>query len=321
MRYLRGEAVLAGLALVVGPAGDAIGAGELLGGPPVQCGPGQQWDPRLGRCVIIIEGPGDPGRPEPGPGDPPGDGGGAVPPGDVSCIETVKGQEVPCELPGGWHWVQGWNAYARLADPQPPTSDPVWEGNTDGAIYDRGTWLGDPSLDPGLGNQVWSPAPPWEDVPNPLELAYRAVAEMNLKAVNIGIVPEDDPGRIGLLGLPTWMWAETPSESTIGPITRSASAGGYTVTATGRVSQITWDMGDGSQVVCTGPGTPYADHFLDSDSPDCGHRYQDQGTYQVTATSAWVIDWSGMGQSGQITFDLMDDTTIRIGEAQVLIQP
>ena len=30
--------------------------------PPVECGPGQTYNPRLGRCVIFIEVPGGPGR-------------------------------------------------------------------------------------------------------------------------------------------------------------------------------------------------------------------------------------------------------------------
>ncbi|WP_162802901.1 hypothetical protein [Ornithinimicrobium avium] len=253
--------------------------------------------------------------------DPPEEGGGGgVPPGEIACTETIKDQEVPCELPGGWHWVQGWNAYARLADPQPPRSDPVWEGNAEGAIYDRGIWLGDPSLDPSLEDQVWSAGPPWEDLPNPLVLAYQAVAAMNLKAVSIGIVPEDGPGRIGLLGLPTWMWAETPSADTVGPITRSASAGGYTVTATGRVEQIVWDMGDGTSVVCATPGTPYEDRFGAMDSPDCGHRYTEQGHYPISATSYWVISWAGLDQSGTIEMELIQDGQIVMGEAQVLSQ-
>ena len=291
-----------------------------LGGtvPPVECGPGQTFNPRLGRCVIVIEGPGRPGGPV-DPGDP--GGGGEGPPVDVPCTETVSGEVVPCELAGGWRWVQGWNAYAKLADPQPPKSDPAWEGNTEGAIYVRGNWLGDPSLEPGFVNMAWSMNPPWEDVPNPLDLAYQAIAEMNLQAIGIGIVPEDGPDRIGLVGLPTWMWVDDPAENTFGPVSRTASAGGYSVTATGVVEKVAWDMGDGSLVTCTGPGTPYADDFGDQASPDCGHRYGDPWTYQVSATSFWVITWSGMGQSGQIPMGLVESTTIRLGEAQAIIQP
>ncbi|MGO0577712.1 hypothetical protein [Ornithinimicrobium panacihumi] len=106
----------------------------------------------------------------------------------------------------------------------------------------------------------------------------------------------------------------------MGPITQSASAGGYTVTATGRVERFVWDMGDGTTVVCTTPGTPYEDRFGDMDSPDCGHRYTEQGHHPVSATSYWVITWAGMGQSGTIEMDLVRDGQIVMGEAQVLSQ-
>ena len=48
---------------------------------------------------------------------------------------------------------------------------------------------------------------------------------------------------------------------------------------------------------------------------------QPDGAYQVTATSHWVVEWTGGGQSGTIEFDLTTDPLpIRIGEAQVLTQ-
>jgi hypothetical protein len=48
---------------------------------------------------------------------------------------------------------------------------------------------------------------------------------------------------------------------------------------------------------------------------------QPGGAYQVTATSHWVVEWTGGGQSGTIEFDLTTDPLpISIGEAQVLTQ-
>ena len=55
---------------------------------------------------------------------------------------------------------------------------------------------------------------------------------MRLKAITIGIVPEPRPHRIGVIGLPTWMWAEKPGDHNWDPITRTASARGSTVRAT-----------------------------------------------------------------------------------------
>jgi len=305
------------LATVVGVS--MLGVAPATAAPPVQCGPGSIWKPVVGRCVIVVTPPGDPDNPgDPGKPAPPGGGGGASSPTNPRCTDSVDSTEVPCEAEGGWHWVQGWNAYARPADPQPEKSNALWEGNTDGAIYEIGTTVGWPNLGVGLSLPRWSATPPWVDVPDPRLLAQQAIEQMNLQAITIGIVPDDGPGSMGLVGLPTWMWAQTPGDTTMGPITRSASTAGYTVTATGRVDKVAWDMGDGATVTCAGPGKPYEDVYMDSDSPVCGHRYEDQGEHPVTATSYWAIDWSGMGQSGTISLQLQESTTIRIGEAQVL---
>ena len=85
-------------------------------------------------------------------------------------------------------------------------------------------------------------------------------------------------------------------------------------------------MGDGTEVVCDTAGTPYKPEFGRKDSPDCGHTYkkssagQTDDAYTVTATSSWVITWSGAGQTGTIRLDgLNRSTQIRIGEAQVLV--
>lgn len=153
-----------------------------------------------------------------------------------------------------------------------------------------------------------------------------AVDSMNLAAIDIGIVPEPRPGYVGIVGMPVWMWAANPSPNTVGPITASASAGGITVTATARVDTITWSMGDGSTVVCQGAGTPYDESYGDAQSPDCGHVYtvtsagEPGGKFTVAATSDWVIDWAGAGQTGTIRMDeLQRSVQIAVGEAQVLV--
>lgn len=161
-------------------------------------------------------------------------------------------------------------------------------------------------------------------LPSPAELAQEALTLMDLQPIAIGSAP--GAGKLGFVGLPVWLWAENPSANTYGPITRSASAGPITVTATARVQSIDWSMGDGNGVTCTTPGTPYADHWGIKDSPDCGYRYEqtsaDQpgNSYTVTATSHWVVNWAGAGQSGIIQVDQVADSQFSIGEIQVLNQ-
>jgi len=147
---------------------------------------------------------------------------------------------------------------------------------------------------------------------------------MDLRAIDIGIVPEPGPTSVGLVGLPVWMWTEQTA-NTWGPLTRTATAGGISITAAATVQRVDWDMGDGTTVTCTTPGTPYEDHHGDQMSPDCGYKYTQTSVglpgnaYNITATSHWNVEWSGGGASGQITVELTAETQIRVGELQVLV--
>ena len=147
---------------------------------------------------------------------------------------------------------------------------------------------------------------------------------MALKAPGIGMAPPPNSAN-GLVGLPVWMWVERTAEST-GPVGASASAGGVTVTAEARVSQVVWNMGDGHVVTC-GLGTPYL-QGTEAASPDCGHVYAQAssrhvpggGPWPITATSTWTISWSGGGQSGTETLELSSSAELFVGELHVLNQ-
>jgi len=175
---------------------------------------------------------------------------------------------------------------------------------------------------------IWQAAPPpaAANAPTPGEVAQLAVERMGLHAIDIGIAPEPGPDSVGLVGMPVWMWVAHRGPHTFGPVTATASAGGVTVTATARVEQVIWDMGDGTEDVCTTAGTPYRPGFGLMDSPDCGHRYQRTSAgqpgdrYTVTARSDWVVVWEGAGQRGTIRLaDLESSVQIAVGEAQVLV--
>ncbi|MFJ5804079.1 ATP/GTP-binding protein [Streptomyces decoyicus] len=152
-------------------------------------------------------------------------------------------------------------------------------------------------------------------------MAQEAVDKMKLTGPDIGIVPK--PGGKGLVGLPVWMWTDKTAEA-YGPNKASATAGAVTVTATAKVSQIVWDMGDGHKVTCTTAGTPYKSSYGKKSSPDCGYRYshsskdQEGQKYPVTATSTWTIDWNGGGQTGQLTETRQSQTQVSIGQLKVL---
>ncbi|MFD0327079.1 ATP/GTP-binding protein [Streptacidiphilus monticola] len=166
-----------------------------------------------------------------------------------------------------------------------------------------------------------TPPPGYGGAVSIAKLAQQAVSKMTLNGPDIGIAPK--PGGKGLVGLPVWLW-DNVSPTTYGPNTASASASGVTVTATGQVSQIAWDMGDGTTVTCDDAGVAYQPSF-GARMPACGHVYtrtsahQPGGAYPITATSTWVVNWQATtGQSGQISVTRQSRTSAVIGELQVL---
>ena len=289
----------------------------------------QVTDPATGQCKISVEVPGGGGGS--GSDEPAGDAGPKDSGSGNPCYwdpakQGVPGKAGPVACTSGYGtWSSSYNCYIQQADPPPPADDPAWRGHdpSDGAVYN----CYQPQT--GLLIQIWSPTPPpgAEAGPSPREVAQMAVEQMNLSAIDIGITPKPGPDSVGLVGMPVWLWAKSPNTRTYGPATASASAGGITVTATARVHEIAWDMGDGTTVECRTAGTPYEASFGKKASPDCGHVYrlssarEPGGKYTVTATSAWVITWEGAGQTGTIRLNgLSRSVEIAVGEAQVLVR-
>ena len=96
-------------------------------GAPVTCGPDSRWDGR--KCAIVVKSPGqassDTGSKTPL-------GAGAAAPRTCSFGELA----MPCHDPEWGWWSDSKNCYVKLSVPQPPSGAPVWDGHTDGAIYD-----------------------------------------------------------------------------------------------------------------------------------------------------------------------------------------
>lgn len=224
----------------------------------------------------------------------------------------MRGNDVvPCKTDQGT-WYSPEQCYITPVNPPPSFSDPNWQGHTSGRLYYcrlSGRAVGAPYI-------IWfaDTVPP----PDPESLARRAVAQMQLKPITIGIVPNDDPDSVGLVGMPIWLWAENPGSQTIGPISQSVSEGGFTVTATAHVDRIRWAMGDGGVKTCNGPGTPYKLKYGITESPTCGYRFDKQGEFTVTARSDWVVNWRGIGESGTFRVYLTQNTQVVIGELNVV---
>jgi hypothetical protein len=110
----------------------------------------------------------------------------------------------------------------------------------------------------------------------------------------------------------------------LGPISDSARQGNVTVSLTAKVVHVTWNLGDGTTITCTGAGTPYQDSFGAAPSPTCGHMYRRPstdlpgGAYPVSATAVWQVDWTGGGAAGSIPFEITSTGRVRISEVQAL---
>ncbi|GAA3094775.1 ATP/GTP-binding protein [Kribbella aluminosa] len=171
----------------------------------------------------------------------------------VKSVCNFHGSAQACTSKLG-NWSNSQQCYLHSVDPQPPFTDPVWKGRTDGKVwacvreqgYDLGKHL--------VTRWVWIPGKPDTVVVDPVTLAYQAIADMRLAPPLIKTAPSAE--QIGLVNMPVWLWV-TKTENTWGPIVRSASVPGVSVTATAQVKAIDWSMGDGSKVRCEGPGTAY----------------------------------------------------------------
>ncbi|MGG8410359.1 ATP/GTP-binding protein [Streptomyces sp. 12297] len=239
-----------------------------------------------------------------------------------------RGGSKPPTKPGGGakNERDHWRCTRTLMDPQPPAGSPDWEGHKpgDGAVYRQECeWIDDKDEGYTVTNTVWAESAE-EVVVDPAVLAQQAVDSMLLTGPKIASPRADGTYTVGV---PMWLWV-TPSATTWGPNTASASAGGITVNATAKVSSISWRMGDGSSVTCSGPGTAYTAARGLSPSPDCGHLYRRPSSeqpgikYQGTATTTWTVDWAvvGGGQSGQLTETRQTAFAVSVGELQVVGQ-
>ncbi|WP_316784376.1 ATP/GTP-binding protein [Streptomyces sasae] len=214
-------------------------------------------------------------------------------------------------------------------EPQPPAGSAYRLGHAadeKGAIYIQTCTL---TREGGTGTMndqklVWIADGQKTPAVDPATVAQMAAAKMKLLGPQIA-----NPRAAGqyVVGMPMWMWLEqTPT--TYGPQTTSATAGGVTVTATAKVSSVSWAMGDGTQaVVCTGPGTKYTPSMGKAQSPDCGHVYtkasseEAGGKFHGTATATWTVDWQVAGDpaaTGQFTEQRQTAFTTAVREVQVL---
>ena len=173
------------------------------------------------------------------------------------------------------------------------------------------------------GNEVQNDAV-WIGPVDPADLAAQARKELPLPLPQVRTSPEADGDQ--LVGVPTWLWVE----GGWAPASATAAVPGVSVTVTAVPEAVTWEMGDGSTVVCSGPGTPYDESRPNSQqTTDCSHTFtrssagQPGDRYAVAATLAWRVSWTATGAAGGGALGMVTRTTrfnLRVAEAQALNQ-
>lgn len=153
-------------------------------------------------------------------------------------------------------------------------------------------------------------------------VVQRAIERLTLPEPVIRTSPDEDLAQV--VHVPTWMWVE---RSRWRPVTASAAVDGVRVTATARPRRAVWSMGDGGQVVCRGPGTPYSAAYASTaSSPDCGYTYRlasmtaPRQVYKVTVSVSWDVEWRGGGRSGVVPdLETVDERQLVVDEVQTVV--
>lgn len=182
--------------------------------------------------------------------------------------------------------------------------------------YQGPVWLGNGGGGRGAG------AP----VVDPVVLAQEAKNRLAIPTPTITMTPPPDKVLVNantFLSIDSSQWGQRSA---------TASAGGVTSTAVAVPEKVIWSMGDGQQVTCTRPGTPFnpnVDYF--AQTPDCGYVYKrSSASYpghvvRVTATLYYRATWSAAGAAGGGDLGTISRTSapvlVSVNEIQTVIVP
>ncbi len=145
--------------------------------------------------------------------------------------------------------------------------------------------------------------------PAPAVAGALAASELRLPSPTLTV----SPSTRGYVNLAEWLWIAPGVWHSFSTTARACNAGGcVAATASATPVSVTWDTGDGSTVVCDGPGTPYdADLPVTGQSTACSHTYTtsslgqpspdgnpNDAAFPITASVAWTVTWAGPDGSG-----------------------
>jgi hypothetical protein len=252
--------------------------------------------------------------------------GGVAEPGHASC--EYAGEKVNC-LNSFGYWSASTGCWIELASPQPPESDPLWQGHTakDGAIYTCTKPNPMRISLPGEGIQLFLPGLPQDAIvpANPAVLAIRATNSIPLAQAIVHTAPTAP--HLSWVLLRTWLWIPAAQWR---PLRGTATAGPTSVTATVRPVKVTWDLGEDT-LTCDGPGRVWRSWMTDAADTTCGYTYEHTSAdqpgeaYRITATITYAVSWvcAGACTATGGTLDDIDGApgtaTLRVGERRSMV--
>ena len=265
-----------------------------------------------------------------GGGTTPGSGG-TTPVAAPICTSTDYRREVPCDGYLGY-WAQSNQCYISSASPQPPVTDPVWQGNTTGAIYNCTFNVPPGGTFPGTnGGWFWSPTVPARaGAVDPAAVAQQALTMLRIPAPTPGRYPAgrlQDGRPYTVVRAYTWYYTDRAGFKVL---TARATAGAVSAQVTVTPTSLSFTPGDGARAVsCAGPGVAWqpSDGPWAASPAGCDYRYphssigQPNGEVTATYGITWAITWSAAtGQSGTLPpITTTVNSTFAVAEAQAVV--
>jgi hypothetical protein len=115
-------------------------------------------------------------------------------------------------------------------------------------------------------------------------------------------IPHTNPSREQVVGVPTWLWVDAQTWNSLSSV---AAVPGVSVTVVAHPVRSVWSMGDGSQVSCTGAGTPFDAGYDDPGAGSaCSYTYRRSSAeapdreFHGSVRVEWQAAWSVSGAAG-----------------------
>lgn len=155
---------------------------------------------------------------------------------------------------------------------------------------------------------------------DPEALAQEALASAAIAPPAIRTSPSEH-GKL-FVQVPTWLWLDRAWWHSY---TATASTGRVWSTVTARPVSVSWKLGDGTTVSCTGAGTEWT-AGAPEDGSDCRHTYRRSsaesrgGTFAMVATVRLEVTWTSNAPFGG-TLPAISRTSsldVEVGEIQAI---